>query len=202
MNARSIRSWVQRRDKSRDRLIPESDKVALVVAQTGPQGITRFKLGRSIKLNPHVLNGLLDALVNSGPLTRSWHGEIQVFHSPAANLATLEIRVLRMTHSFALLPLLRAVSARIALARVGRFDRTAQIKIRNAQRSDTPRAIQISALRSAVASTASFDGQGTGSQERERGLYMVNLSTSSGRYVRRGPRPPRRVWRIPGRAHR
>jgi hypothetical protein len=61
--------------------MPESDKVMLFVAQAGPQGITRYKLGRGIKLEPDALNDLLDALVGAGLLTRTWHDEIQVFHA-------------------------------------------------------------------------------------------------------------------------
>ena len=62
--------------------MPESDKVVLFVAQAGPQGITRYKLGRAIKLEPQVLNDLLDALVGAGLLTRSLHGELRMV-SPA-----------------------------------------------------------------------------------------------------------------------
>lgn len=81
MNLPPFRSWLRRRTGSATPLLPESDKVMLFVAQAGPQGITRYKLGRAIKLEPDALNDLLDALVGSGLLTRTWHGEIQVFHA-------------------------------------------------------------------------------------------------------------------------
>ncbi len=81
MKSSSFLSWLHRRTESASPLRPESDKVMLFVAQPGPQGITRYKLGRAIKLEPEALNDLLDALVESGLLVRTFHNELQVFHA-------------------------------------------------------------------------------------------------------------------------
>jgi hypothetical protein len=77
-----FRSWLHRRVESSAHIVSETDKVVLFVAQAGPQGMTRYKLGRSIKLEPQALDDLLDALVGFGLLTKSRQGEMQVFHAP------------------------------------------------------------------------------------------------------------------------
>jgi len=60
---RSLATW--RRDRE---TIPLADQIVPLVAQAGPQGITRGEIGHAVGLDREVLDQLLDGLVRFGLL--------------------------------------------------------------------------------------------------------------------------------------
>lgn len=63
--------------------MPEVDKVVPLVARAGMAGMTRRQLGGAIRLEPEVLQDLLDGLVRFGMLVVRDEGGVQVYRTSA-----------------------------------------------------------------------------------------------------------------------
>jgi len=64
MSLPPFETWVQKQQIK----TPEADRILPLIAQAGPQGISRGEIGRAIKLDRAVLDSFLDGLVRVGLL--------------------------------------------------------------------------------------------------------------------------------------
>jgi hypothetical protein len=74
-------AWMQRKSRAQVDHIPVADQIVPMVAQAGTAGMARSELGHAVKLEPAVLDQLLDGLVRFGSLVMSIENGVRVFRS-------------------------------------------------------------------------------------------------------------------------
>ena len=75
MPIQSFAGWLDRRDHA----VPIADQIVPLIAQAGPQGISRGHLGRLLDMERDALDELLDGLVRFGLLRMTVENGVRVF---------------------------------------------------------------------------------------------------------------------------
>ena len=70
-------SWIQKQQIK----TPEADRILPLIAQAGPQGISRGELGKAIKLDRQVLDEFLDGLVRIGVVQMTNQNGIKTYRT-------------------------------------------------------------------------------------------------------------------------
>lgn len=78
----SFVDFLHRRSQRSSPMMPEADKIVPLVTQAGPAGMTRKQLGGAVRLQWHILDNLLQALISAGLLIGTDNGGGPVYHAP------------------------------------------------------------------------------------------------------------------------